>query len=516
MISSYANPIKQRCNKHYCQSVAKADCSYVHPRRLGALVLTLLLIGSSLFCASSARSSANTELLPSLHEHKNLQENQQEYLLGRAWLRALHSSTRIYNDALVNDYLSFLVYQLLPFSDLQDRRVDTVIVDNPALNAFAVPGGVIGINAGLFIHGENEHEFAAVIAHEIAHLSQRHFARGRENNLKTQTASLATLFAGILLAAVGGSADAGLAVLASTQAASVQSQLAFSRQGEREADRVGIKILADAGLDPQGMPRMFERMHIASRYSKAPPEYLSTHPITDTRITDAAARADQYTKKRYADGLDYGLMQQRVKLHFASSTEDYLKNLNFQRSKSKATTESSEVLAYGLVIANLKNQRLSEAKKQMRDLLKKSPNNIIYLVTDAEIDIAAKRYSQAIQSLKSALQSNPGNYPLMMTYAHALEKAKNYMESEHTLKKISKSRPLDPFVWYQLAEVRGLNNNILGVHEARSEFFFVRGQYERALRQLDHALKVAPNHPSKARIERRITEINAAKNDLAL
>ena len=471
MISSSTYTIKPRAmpldHKHGLINALSLQIPLRLP--LKAVILMVILSASNLPLPSYGTA---IDSLPTLQDQTVLQENEYEYTLGRAWLRALHSRTRTLDDPLVKDYLNYLVYQLLPFSELQDRRVDTVIVDQRPLNAFAVPGGIIGINAGLFLYGEDEHEFAAVISHEIAHLSQRHFARGQENNQRTQTATLAQLFAGILLAAAGGG-DAGFALIASSQASAYQSMLAFSRQGEREADRIGIKILAEAGLDPKGMPRMFERMHIATRYSKTPPEYLSTHPITNTRITDAASRADLYPKQKFKSNLEYELIKRRVELHFADSASNYLKNLNVERKKIKG--QISDDLTYAYAIAHIKNKSFGEAQQYLSKLSKKEPQNILYITTQAELDIANNQPKRAISRLKDGLDSNPNNFPLSITLAKALEKNQQYSQAESTLKKLSQSQPLDPHIWYELAEVRGLSKNILGVHEARAEYFFVTG-----------------------------------------
>ena len=172
------------------------------------------------------------------------------------------------DDPLLQDYLEDLVYRLVTHSELQDRRVEVVIVDNPVINAFAVPGGVIGIHTGLLLYAQSEDELATVIAHEIAHLSQRHFSRGVEHQKKQQPLTLAGLLASAVLIATTGGA-AGMAAMTATQAAAMDSRLRFSRGNEQEADRIGMQTMADAGMDPHAAPVMFERMLHNSRYFRA-------------------------------------------------------------------------------------------------------------------------------------------------------------------------------------------------------------------------------------------------------
>ena len=177
------------------------------------------------------------------------------------------------------------------------------MIDNPEINAFAAPGGVVGIHLGLMLHARDVHEYSAVIAHELAHLGQRHFARGIEAQRQATLPMLAGLLAGAVLMAAGGG-DAGLAAMVGTQAAAVQNQLRYSRSREQEADRIGLNTMVRAQLDPHGLERMFARMQRAYRFRETMPEFLLTHPITESRIADARNQAAQYPVERVAGSRD--------------------------------------------------------------------------------------------------------------------------------------------------------------------------------------------------------------------
>ncbi|NND68538.1 MAG: M48 family metalloprotease, partial [Halioglobus sp.] len=245
-----------------------------------------------------------------------------EHQLGRAWLSVFRSRAPTVDDPLLFDYLENLIYTLVTHSQLEDRRIELVVVENPTINAFAVPGGVVGVHNGLLLWAQTEDELATVLAHEIAHLSQRHFSRGVEFQQRQQPLTLAAMLASfVLLATAGG--DAGMAALSATQAAAQQSALRYSRGNEQEADRIGMQTLVAAGMDPHAAPAMFERMLKSTRYSggKNVPEFLRSHPLSENRIADTRNRARQYPKEIRPQSLDYQLMRARVSVSLADTPE---------------------------------------------------------------------------------------------------------------------------------------------------------------------------------------------------
>ena len=247
----------------------------------------------SLIAAVAVPLGANEFNLPSLGDtSSSIMSREQEYQLGRAWLAMLRGSVRTLEDPLLKDYVESHVFTLAEPSQLDDRRLTFVTIDSPQLNAFAAPGGIIGVNGGLFLHAQTEAEFASVMAHELAHLSQRHFARGLQHQQQNRIPLMTAMLASIILAASGGG-DAGIAALASTQAAAIQEQRRFSRQNEQEADRIGLLNLKQAGYAPHAMPEMFARLARLSRFSRPPPEFLLTHPVSQSRIADSRNRAGQ-------------------------------------------------------------------------------------------------------------------------------------------------------------------------------------------------------------------------------
>jgi predicted Zn-dependent protease len=203
-----------------------------------ALVNTVLCVGLSL---TSTQALANEIKLPRLGDTvSGIVSKRQEYELGRTWLKAFRSRVREHDDPLMQEYLEQLLYDLATYSDLEDPRLELVIVNNASMNAFAVPGGVVGFHTGVFAFAEKEDQMASVLAHELAHLSQRHFARGLEAQRASSMVTLAGLLGSLVLAATAGG-DAGMAAITATQALAMDSRLRYSRSNEQEADRIGLE-----------------------------------------------------------------------------------------------------------------------------------------------------------------------------------------------------------------------------------------------------------------------------------
>ena len=465
-----------------------------------------------LVCPQQARAVSADLKIPNLGDSSSsMFSSQQEYQLGRGWLMAFRNQAPIISDPLLSDYLEYLIYNLATYSQLSDRRLELVVVDNKTLNAFAVPGGVVGVHNGMFLYAQNEGELASVLSHELAHLSQRHFARGMEKRKSSSITNLATLLGALVIAATAGG-DAGMAALAVTQAAAMENQLRFSRQNEQEADRVGMQTMVNAGMDPEAMATMFEQMQRSSRYYGRPPEFLMTHPVTESRIADARGRAARYPRHRTQDNTEYFLMQTRVILHFEKNINAAIKRF---RNEIKDDARHAYAHRYGLVMALTKAMRLDEAQRQLDILLAKDPQRITYLVAQSELWLAKGEPLKARDLLAAQLQYNPRNHPLTMIYYKALLRSGDKTTAETLLTRHTHTRPRDPDLWFELAEVRGLAGDIVGLHRARAEYFVLMGAPDQGMRQLNYALKTPGiDSNTAARIQQRILQIQAWKDTM--
>lgn len=473
-------------------------------RVLAPLGLTSLLVSSLL--VNPYASHAEIEL-PNLGDTSSIMISPvQEKILGQRWLRAYRSQVPTSSDPLIIDYLEQLFARLLPYSQLDDKRIDLVVAQNNTLNAFAVPGNIIGVHTGLLNYAKTENQLAAVLAHEMGHLSQRHYARRLEQQKNMMVPMLAGMLAGLVLAANSNS-DAGVAAIMGTQAAAQQASLAFSRQNEQEADRIGMQTMVQAGLDPHAAADMFEEMVRANRLNRRPPEYLLTHPVSETRVADARNRAMQYARKPASDDLEFQLMRSRVRMDAEETPQIAARMFKSELDRESAHPDASR---YGWVLALTRSSQFEAAREALAPLLEKEPNRVTYQIMRADIEIAAERYKAGLDIIETQLQKHPDSYPLIIRHAEALMKAGIYQQCADILDRYSRKRSNDDYVWYLLAEVNGLAGNILGVHEARAEYFILNGVYDRAQIQLRNALKLTQGNGYRtALIEERLKYVEA-------
>jgi predicted Zn-dependent protease len=465
------------------------------------MIRLLLLLATFVVPAVSAQGYK----IPGFGEGNAVSLNQ-EYYLGRAWLMSFRRQAPILDDALIQNYVEGLVYRLAETSQLKDRRLEIIVVKNPTINAFAVPGGVVGVHSGLIAKAETQAQFSSVLAHELAHLSQRHFSRGLEAQKKSSAASMAGLLGGLVLIAAG-SADAGVGAIVGGQAAASGSRLRYSRQNEQEADRVGIHNQASAGLDPGGAAQMFVVMQRESRnYGSQPPEFLQTHPLTETRIADARNRAATYPNRIYEDSRQFQLMRARVKLSFIKDNGTAIAQFREQRARGGRSAVPAQ---YGLVLALTRNGELAEPREPLRPMREFAPDNITYKIAAAEIDIKAEQYDDAIAMLKKGLSLSPDNHPLTMSLANAYFMGGHYSKADKLLSRHARSHPSDAHLWYLLAEIQGKAGNVLGVHQSRAEYFALNDAIEKAIQQLNFALSLAKNQITAERIHTRIAYFEA-------
>ena len=475
-------------------------------KRLPAHFFIRLLLAICLMMPVGSSLHGNEIKLPVIGDvASGIISKQQEYELGRIWLKVFRSRVKAYDDPLMQIYLEQLLYNLATYSDLEDPRLELVIVKNPSMNAFAVPGGVVGFHTGVFAFAENEDQMVSVLAHELAHLSQRHFARGAEAQKKTSILTMAGLLASVVLAATAGG-DAASAAMVTSQALAMDNQLRYSRSNEREADRIGLATMERANRDPGAVADMFDTLLKATRYTGSrPPEFLLTHPVTEKRIGDARNRSMGTSMRQYPQNPQFFLMRARALVAMEHNTANSINRFN---AELKANTLKADAAHYGLALAHLKANNLPEAKQAISQLMAKNPGNLSFQYTDIEIDIAQEQYQAALTKLNKLLILNPNNYPLMVLKSEALWQDHQYDSADTVLTALSRMRNQDPMIWYRLAEVRGLAGNISGLHQARAEYFILIGVFDMAREQLSLAAKlVMGDFKQSAIIRQRLRDL---------
>ncbi|SIS53462.1 M48 family metalloprotease [Neptunomonas antarctica] len=407
-----------------------------------------------------------------------------EHRVGQAWARTLRGSVPLLNDPIAYSYLYDLLWQLTAHSQLQDKRLELIVLDNPTLNAFAVPGGIVGIHGGLLLSAENEDELASVIAHELAHLSQRHFAAQLEESRRNRPFTLATMLASILIASAD--TQAGVAAITSSIAAQQSSRLAFSRQNEQEADRIGMQNLVAAGVDPNAMPRMFSRMQRAQRFQGArPPEFLLTHPVTESRIADSLNRAAQLPiPSDVKPSLYFDLTRTRLSVHFANNPQ---KVLNYYQTEAEASQTPLDY--YGLAVASIRLNQFKQAQSALSKLPASWKQHLFVKLTEAELQIAAEAWLTATKQLEQLANIYPGHYAVELLLAKAYMGAEQPNKAIQVLNKLKLDYPTDINIWYLLSEALGQAGKTNAVHQARVEYFLLTGQIDKALQQITFATR---------------------------
>lgn len=476
------------------------------------MAIKLFFIIISLIISSSAFSQINDENLPVLGDYSSSSISLSgEYELGRIWLSIYRSAVKEHNDPMIRTYLEDLLYRLSEDSEVQDRRFEFLVLQDKSINAFAAPGGIIGINLGMFLETEKEGELASVMCHELAHLSQRHYARSQ--NRSSPLANALMVLGSIVVAAASRNPEAILIAPAAMQ----QMSINFTRSNEKEADRVGFNNLVRAGFDPNDMTSMFQRMQ--DKYQTKSSEefsYLMTHPLPSERLTDMKVRADNLPKSVntiYRDNIDFYFMQKRVESWSEKDTrkliKKYKKNIDSKDYKVSASNK------YGLALAYKETKKFNEAFRIVRSLMKENPNNLVLESSLMELHLAAGNYFEAISLGRNILEIHQSNYSASILLADAYLKNQNPEEAEKLLKDLSKNRETDPNVWFKLAEAQGLSGNILELHRSRAEYFILTGRFDAAVFQLKEALSLSNNlFEIKESIIRRLEEIFAKKRAL--
>lgn len=422
-------------------------------------------------------------------------------------MREIARSGIMLDDSLANDYLQS-VGQQLASQVTQDQPFHFFFVKDHTINAFALPGGYIGVHTGLFLETENEAELAGVLAHEIAHVTQRHIARRIEASREMSLRTLAMVLGAIAIGVSGAGSDVTHAAIATAQASAVQQQINFTRANEYEADRVGIGILAAAGFDPDGMVDFFEKMQRRARYIESRlPELLSTHPLSASRITEARLRARDYKIKPRPDNRLYALMKARIRV---LTTNDVITLLE-QFPEGAATPPTSQASMYGRALTLHKMGRADEAVPLFQTLSELQDDMVLYRIGLAEALIQAGRMTEALATYQEAAHLFPRNAPLTMSHAEALLLAGQADEAQRMMLELLTFVRAEPSHYRLLARIASAQGDVAESHFYLSEHYLLSGDAPLAMDQLKLALAALPagsdSSTRRMRYEARLKEI---------
>lgn len=477
--------------------LALMSCVMTSPSLLS---LTALSIATSRVAYSDSFDDKNA--LPSLGQPADLiADGPTEQRLGQAWLRQLRGSAPLWSDPLVRDYVESLLYKLSLHTTLQQPNFSVVVVDDTQVNAFAVPGGIVGVNTGLILSSDSEDELAGVLSHELGHLSQRHFARSQEANQYNQWLALAGLLATIAGAAAGAGGDLGVAVGASAQAIAVQNQLRYSRAYEQEADRLGLQTLTEAGYDPRAMPAFFLKLDRSTRRLGYLPEFLLTHPLSTSRLSDLARRVADSPRKALVNHPEFQFIQVRLQVAYSKQLDDLI--AAFRNSlDAQSNTEASRL---GLSLALLRKADITGARAALAPLLASDPDRLDFRISDIDLDLATRNYANAYAKARRSLSLFPHQPSVLQRLSQAALPLGKADELRVDLERAVLTRPNDNNLWRMLADCALKQQDALGVFRARAEYLFLEGRQQAAEDQLSNALRLAgDNYSLSTQLQRRL------------
>lgn len=451
-------------------------------------VVSASLLSTAIF--ASAHSMANQSDLPDLGTSAlTALTIEKEKRLGDVIYEQFRGNANILHDPLIKEYINDLGNRLVAHADDVKFPFTFFVVNEPSINAFAFYGGHIGIQSGLIDAADSESQLASVLAHEIAHVTQRHIARRKQAANENAPLTLAGFIGALLLAAV--SPQAVMASLMATSAGAQQAMINYTRGNELEADRIGMTILANSGYDPNASAEFFEKLQAQIRYKTKLPPFLITHPMPDSRVSDARLRAMQYERKFYSDKIDFLLVKSRIRARFSGelgeqALSDVITDLNNRIEKSSSTKKFA--LQYELLLRLVDNKQFKEAERLYETMYKLAPNNLFLLDTYTDLMSASKQYDKAIVKLKKAYEVMPNNSIVTLNLANTYLQAGQYQQAIELLEYYLISKPKDFLATQILMESYKKSKNMAKYNGTKAELYALMARYGEAISFADKAM----------------------------
>ena len=450
-------------------------------------LLCTILLAIAPFTSNLQASPQSNILLPNIgYTPSSVLSPENEQRIARSFLTHAYRELPIVQDPIIEHWVYRHLRSLAAYS-LDDANITLLLIDDSSLNAFAAPGKIIGIHLGLFSYATNIHEYSSVIAHELAHLSQEHFAQLLHERKQLTLPYLISMLTAAAVAATVGAPDVGVAAIASIQTGFQAHHLQYNRQKELEADTVALQTIAKTKYNPSAFIDMFQHMQAISRHQKNIPLFLRTHPLSYERIANIKNQVSQLPLKPYYPiSLDYQLARSKI-------LYTYFNRIPTQKLNDLAITQSSyheEINRYNYALQYMIQQQYDEAITLLYQLYINRPEKLIYVSTLVEAYKANQQLDKAIDLLRQFLLINTRNAPASLLLAKALVQYQQPKTAEAILFDFMQ----DPFFsrspafWHQLSETSGLAGNPLGLHTARAEYFAILGDKLQAKKHLEYSL----------------------------
>ena len=432
--------------------------------------------------------SAPAQGLPDLGDVSaaSLSESQ-ERTIGNRIMREVRADPAYLDDPEISDYITSVGQKLLSVAENPPPDITFFMVQDDTINAFALVGGHIGVHTGLLTLTQNESELAGVMAHELAHILQKHQARMIHGASRAQWTSLAALALAVLASRSSGSGQATEAAMVGASAMQIQQQIDYTREHEREADRVGLTLLDRAGYDPRGMETFFARMLRANRLNelKGMPAYLRTHPLTTERIAEMQDRVERYPARMVPDSFDYRVA--RAKLRASNGSASEAVGL-FRTMLEDQTVLRPREEIFGLAFAQRRAHDFEGAWKTLQQVRAANTHPAFELLA-GEIKSDLHRPEEALAIYRAALKNSPGYRALAYAYLDELLRSGHAREVVADLEDRIRAHPDDWRLYELKARAYEAIGRPVGQHRAQAEAYFRRGNLSAAVDQLEIAVK---------------------------
>lgn len=438
---------------------------------------------------------------------------EKERAVGDVMMMQVRGTSNVLQDPVLDEYLTNMGNRLVAHADDIRFPFEFFWVNNKDINAFAFYGGHVGIHTGLIMNADNESQFASVIGHEIAHVTQRHLARRLQQAKDNSGLTIAGMIAGILTTLVA--PDAGIAILSASQTQAQLSQLTHSRGAEKEADRIGMQTLNSAGFDPRESGEFLAKLSDKMRHMPKPPAFLLTHPLPDSRVSDVRMRALQYPERLIDSSLDFYLAQARVVARYGAESQNA--EQEFRRYLRINRFASNVAAQYGLALTLIDQKKFDEAEKLLDNVQKQQPNNLFYIDTRTDLLIGQKKHKAALEMLQSAYQRQPNNQVITLNYANAAIEAGEYALAERLLKYFLLEKPDNILAKELLASSYKKSEQKADYHEMRAQILTNYGAFAQASNEVQKALNhIEQNDEIKQkRLKARLKEYRLMQKELS-
>ncbi|MDN3475231.1 M48 family metalloprotease [Pseudoalteromonas sp. APC 3355] len=437
---------------------------------------------------------------------------EKEQAIGEVMMMQIRGSSPVINDPVLDEYLTTIGRKLVANANDVRFPFSFFWINNSEINAFAFYGGHVGVHTGLIAQADNESQFASVLGHEIAHVTQRHLARRIQQQQDNSALTIAGMIAGILATVVA--PDAGIAIISASQTQSAFSQLTHSRSAEQEADRIGMQTLNNAGFDARASSEFLTKLAAQIRYKYKPPAFLLTHPLPESRVSDVRLRAEQFPVRHMNASLEFNLAKSRVLARYDNKPENAE---DLFRKRLRENSYDNTALKYGLAISLLDQKKLDEAAPILDELLKNDPKNLFYIDTHTDLLIAQKKADEAVKFLADLNQYRPNNQVITLNYANAALEAEQYELAENILKSFLLEKPDHNLGKQLLADAYKKQDKLASYHEANADVLAQYGAYLKAADEVQKALNfVEPTELVKQqRLKALLTQYRLLQKELA-